>query len=255
MDRLRPRRQSTASDARRDPTRAAHPNSHLEIPMSVLRPLLLVAAVSVAACAPDRLASVDDTAARSAALTPRTGGPSANDAVVDDDPHFVAAAAGAPTIANPLVTFWAVKGRDTTVQMYYHSTTSGRDSTPFFSIRVRARSLWKRPDGSTIADGDSVQITLTLVDAERLIVDCQPSGLRFDPKDPARARMSFEFTDSDVNDDGRVDAADTALTKTFAIWRQETTDAPWYRQLSNLSFGAHEVETDVGGFTSYAIAW
>ncbi|AHG88365.1 hypothetical protein J421_0828 [Gemmatirosa kalamazoonensis] len=224
--------------------------------MSVLRPLLLVAAVSVAACAPDRLASVDDTAARSAVLTPRTAGPSANDAVLDDDPHFVAAAVGAPTIANPLVTFWAVKGRDTTVTMYYHSTTSGRDSTPFFSIRVRARSLWKRPNGSTIADGDSVQITLTLVDAERLIVDCQPSGLLFSPKDPARLKMSYGFTDDDLNDDGSVDAIDQTLTQALLIWRKETATSPWLPILtSNNSTGAHEVEADIGGFTGYAIAY
>jgi hypothetical protein len=216
--------------------------------MRVPRPFVLAAisaAALLAACGQDRATLVEP------ALAPAV--PRLSDGLTS--PNFLAADAAGPVIANPVAQFWAKKGEDRTGTIYYHRVSGGRDSIPLFALRVRPKSLLRRPDGSAIAYGDSVLITLTLVDAERLIVDCQPSGLRFDPKDPARLRMNFEFTDDDVNDDGSVDAADTALTKTFAIWRQETSDAPWYRQLSTLSFGAHEVETDVGGFTSYAIAW
>jgi hypothetical protein len=217
--------------------------------MRVIRPLVAaaVAAAVVTACAQDRSTPVEPAFG----LVPVA--PRADDGVAS--PNFLAADSSGPQIANPVVQFWATKGEDRTGTMYYHRASGGRDSIPLFALRVRPRSLLRRPDGSAIASGDSVLITLTLVDPVRLIVDCQPAGLRFDPKDPARLRMSFEFTDDDVNDDGVVNATDSTLTRTFAIWRHESEASPWQRQLSSLSLSNHEVETDVGGFTGYAIAW
>jgi hypothetical protein len=221
--------------------------------MSVFRPWLVLPILALAACAPDRVTGVDGTA-----LAPRAGGPSFSGSSHDDalEPHFVTAASGAPDIANPVVSFWAKRGEDRTGTIYYHSTTSGRDSTPLFSLRVRAKSLWKRPDGSTIADGDSVLITLTVTDPVNLVVDCQPSGLLFSTGTPARLKMSYALTDDDVNHDGVVDSTDQTLTHALAIWRKETATSPWLRVLSSRnSDGAHEVEADIGGFTGYAIAY
>ena len=226
--------------------------------MSAFRPWLVLPVLALAAaCAPDRAVGVDGAA--SVALAPRASGPSfsgsSNDAT-DDDPHFVTAASGAPDIANPVVQFWAKRGEDRSGTIYYHSTTSGRDSTPLFLLRVRAKSLWKRPDGSTIAQGDSVLITLTVTDSVNLVVDCQPSGLLFNPDTPARVKMSYAETTEDRNLDGVVDSTDQTLTRALAIWRKETADSPWLRVLSSRnSDGAHEVEADIGGFTGYAIAY
>jgi len=167
------------------------------------------------------------------------------------DPHFVEASAGAPTIANPVITFWAVKGVDRSVRMYYHREQGGRDSVTFFFLRVRAKSLYRRPDGSAIANGDSVQITVTLTDAEHLVVDCQPSGLRFDPKYPATIR--FSYANADI--DGTSATADNPLLQALTIWRHETVDAPWLPVASHEIPEANEVEGDIGGFTGYALAW
>src|SRR5438270_1880139 len=41
-----------------------------------------------------------------------------------DDTTLLIAAADAPAIANPAITFTAIKGRDTLVRMYYHATRS-----------------------------------------------------------------------------------------------------------------------------------
>jgi hypothetical protein len=215
--------------------------------MSVLRSSLVVfALIGIPACSADR---VTDPSSRT--LTPaarRASAPSPK-------PQFLQPAANAPAIANPIVQFWAKRGVDTTAQMVYHAASGATDSVVFFSLRLRARSLWKRPDGSTIANGDSVLITLTLVDEQKGIVDCQPSGLRFDPDRPARVRISFAESDPDVNDDGVVNAADSAITRTFAVWRKESTTDPWLRLASFVSTSAQEVEAEIGGFTSYAIAW
>jgi len=119
---------------------------------------------------------------------------------------------------------------------------------------VRQRSLWRRPDGSLIAQGDSVLITLTLVDPVHLIVDCQPSGLLFSPHDPARLKFSYADVDDDLNGDGVVNATDSALTRVLSVWRQETPTSPWILVPSTTT-GSFDVEADIGGFTGYAIAY
>jgi hypothetical protein len=226
--------------------------------MSFFRSLVLPAALlGLAACAPDTLIRADDASAHPAAASSRGVAPSTPGAVATStgSPQFLQPAAGAATIANPVVSFWAKRGVDRTAEMYYRRAHGGRDSVVFFSLRVRAKSLWRRPDGTAFASGDSVLITLTLVDAQKGIVDCQPSGLRFDPGTPARLKVSFAETDDDVNHDGRVNALDAALTRTFAVWRREAPTDPWIRQASIVSVGTHEVESEIGGFTGYAIAW
>jgi hypothetical protein len=215
--------------------------------MSPIRPRHLATVLLLAACAPDHLTSVGGRG-----LDPVA--PSASESSLPE-PHFVQAAADAPTVANPVVQFWAKKGVDQTATMYYHRDHGGRDSIPLFSLRVRAKSLLRRPDGSAIADGDSVLITLTLVDAQRLIVDCQPSGLVFASNAPARLKMSYAHADDDLNGDGTVNAVDSALVRTLMIWRQESPTAPWLLVPSNNSTGTDFIEADIGGFTGYAIAY
>ena len=46
-----------------------------------------------------------------------------------------------------------------------------------------------------------------------------------------------------------------ALENTLAIFRQETPGAPWIRMTSLLSANVDEVETNIGGFTNYVIAY
>ena len=224
--------------------------------MSSYRPLVALL-VTLAACAPDRLTHVDGAA--TGATVASTAGPvdasTSADGSGDDDPHFLQTAAGAPTIANPVISFWAKRGVKQTVEMYYHRESGGRDSIPFFSLRLRERSLWRRPDGTAFANGDSVLITLTLVDAEHGIVDCQPSGLRFADGDPARVKISFFHDDDDLNHDGVVNGTDTALASTLQIWRKESASEPWLSVKSKVSDGPREVEADINGFTGYAIAW
>ena len=205
--------------------------------------------VGVAACAPDRLTSVDPVPSIPAA----TEAPSTASALLA--PNFLRPAANAPTIANPVVRFWAKRGVATTAEMFYHRVAGRRDSTVFFSLRFKGRTLARRPDGTAFGDRDSVLVTLTLVDARRGIVDCQPSGLRFAADAPARLRINFTEADDDLNGDGRVNATDALLTRALSVWRRESAAAPWTRVASRVDVGAHEVEAEINGFTGYAIAW
>jgi hypothetical protein len=170
-------------------------------------------------------------------------------------PTFVRPAPGAPAMANPVVSFYARRGERREVRMVYHAAPGRSDSTDFVRFRVDDRSLLTRPDGSPIAVGDSVLITLTLVDAANLVVDFQPAGLRFNPRDPAELRFCFRETDPDLNQDGVVDVQDTLLMQRFQLWRAEAAGSQWTPTVSTVSAPAYEVEAAVGGFTRYALAY
>jgi hypothetical protein len=164
-------------------------------------------------------------------------------------------AVGAPTIANPVVSFYAKVGEDRQAFMYYRKRATRNDSTVFLRFRVRRDALLARPNGSSFAPGDSILITMTLVDPERLIVNFAPSGLRFSSANPAELKMNFFETDDDLDDDGSVDTRDTAIQTLLAVWKREGPSLPWVKQLSRLTASTEEIETDVVGFTDYVIAW
>jgi len=169
--------------------------------------------------------------------------------------NALAPAVGAPAIANPVVTFYAVAGQNRQAFMYYRSRPGRADSTVFIRFRVSNGSLLARPDGTPFADGDSVLITMTLIDPEKLIVRFAPSGLQFDPLDPADIKFNFLETDDDLDDDGVITAADSTFATMLAIWKRENANEPWYKQTSILSTELHEIEAEVTGFTEYIIAW
>ena len=170
-------------------------------------------------------------------------------------PHFLQAKAGAPSIANPTIKFYAKKGQRKTVFMLYHARPGRRDSTDLIRFRLRENSLLRRPNGSQIRAGDSVLITLKLVDPVKLVVDFQPAGLRFNPQDPADLRIRWNETNPDVNRDGSVNQQDATLKQRLNIWRRESSTTPWVRTQSVVNVPSQECELDLTGFTRYAVAY
>jgi hypothetical protein len=167
--------------------------------------------------------------------------------------HFLRPAADAPSFANPVVQFYAKHGETREAFIYYQKRAGRVDSTDF--VRFRVRSLAQRPDGSTFAPGDSILITIRVIDPARLILDFQPSGLRFAANDPADLRIKFVEANHDLDGDGDVDSDDAATERLLSIWRQEAPGLPWLRMTSIVETSLDEVEADVFGFTGYAIAY
>jgi hypothetical protein len=161
----------------------------------------------------------------------------------------------APPLATTVTSFWAVKGKNAGVDLWYHALPGANDSTKFLEFRLGGASLDRRPDGSAIADGDSVLITLTVVSPTNLIVDFQPSGLTFSAKDPARLKMFFAACGDDLDRDGQVTSSDDAIEQQLSIWRQETPTAPWIKVSSVEVKANKELDADLGGFTGYAVAY
>jgi hypothetical protein len=158
-----------------------------------------------------------------------------------------------PKLATTEVSFWAVKGRAASVELWYHARPGASDSTKFIDFQVGANALDRRPDGSAIATGDSVLITLKVTDATHMVIDYQPSGLRFADADQPLLRMYWVACGDDLNYDGKVDAADDAIASQLNIWRQEGTGQPWYKQSSAVTKPTKEVSARLGGFSGYAI--
>ncbi|MGE0442375.1 MAG: hypothetical protein AB7L66_02170 [Gemmatimonadales bacterium] len=159
----------------------------------------------------------------------------------------------APPLSGTTVSFWAVKGADRRLTWYYQPAAGQHDSTEFVRFRVRSGSLLAAPDGTPYQPGDSVLITLSLADADRLIVDFQPSGLTFDPNQPAELEFRMDQCDLDLNHDGVINNADKDLLRSSAIFRQETAADPW-EVLGTVGANTN-FKAKVNGFTRYVVAY
>jgi hypothetical protein len=168
---------------------------------------------------------------------------------------FLRPAPGAPQFADTTVQFYAKRGDDREIRIRYALTAGSGQFEEFVRFRVRDESLLAHPDGRPFAEGDSVLITLRIVDFARLIVEFQPSGLRFSPGRPAELTFKYNHTDDDLDGDGDVDDDDAEVETLLSIWRQEAPGQPWVRQTSEVEISIDEIKADITGFTGYALAY
>ena len=173
----------------------------------------------------------------------------------EDSLEFLSPALDAPSLGARTVKFYAVKGEDREVRMMYRPRAGEVDSAEFARFKVDKRSLVNRPDGTPLAPGDSLLITLTIVDTLRLIIDFQPSGLRFNPQRPARLWIKFWEADPDLDHDGSVTPSDSLLLLSTQIWGQHRPARPWSSLPSKVDVASQDVEARIPGFTRYAVAY
>src|SRR5688500_1430335 len=128
------------------------------------------------------------------------------DGVDTDELKFLQLPPGAPPLVVQTASFWARTDDNREVRMFFRPRPGEADSSEFLRFRVDEGSLARRPNGSAFATVDSILITVTVVDLQRLIVDFQPSGLRFSQSRPARLKIEYENADHDFDDDGDVDS-------------------------------------------------
>jgi hypothetical protein len=177
------------------------------------------------------------------------------DGVGTDELSFLQLPPGAPPLVVQTASFWARTDDNREVRMYFRPRPGESDSSEFLRFRVDEGSLARRPNGSAFAAIDSILITVTVVDLQRLIVDFQPSGLRFSQSRPARLKIEYENADHDFDDDGDIDSNDENLEQRFSIWRQETAGAPWFELGTVRRDDLDEIEADIFGFTNHALAY
>jgi len=172
-----------------------------------------------------------------------------------DELRFLRLDPTAPPLVTQRDSFYAKVGEDRELRMYFRPRPLENDSTEFLRFRVDAGALSRRPDGSSFAVNDSILITITMIDLSRLILDFQPSGLRFNPQRPAQLKIRYENADHDFDEDGDEDDGDLRLEGTFNIWRRENATQPWFPLGSIRHLEIDEVEADILGFTNHALAY
>ena len=202
-----------------------------------------IASLCLAAVAASALSCTDSTS------------PDPTDTRDPTDLRLLTAPYGTPSLAKTQVSFYAVQGKAGGVDIWYHAKPGAADSLKFLEFRVGAGSLATRPDGSTIAAGDSVLITLTVTDQTHFIIDFQPSGLKFAANDQPTLKISFAACGEDLNYDGVVDSYDQTIMTNLSFWRQESPFQPWSKVSSIVEQNIKQVSAQLGGFTGYALEY
>lgn len=167
---------------------------------------------------------------------------------------ILALAQNSPPVFDPEVSFYAVRGDGREGAIYFQDAGGGQGEE-FLRLKLDQASLLRRPDGSLIAAGDSVLITIRVVDATRILFELEPSGLAFDPLHPAELKLEYDHADGDFNRDGTIDSEDDAIEAELAIWRQAVLNGPFTRLGSVRIEDAREIEADLTSFSRYAIAY
>jgi hypothetical protein len=162
--------------------------------------------------------------------------------------------ATSPPLFNPEQSFYAVQGQDREVRISFQDV-GGQEGEEFLRFRVRPGSLASRPDGSPIALGDSVQVTIRVVDAAKILFEMEPSGLTFNSAEPAELKIHYNHGDHDFNADGAINTSDITIKDQLSIWRQELLTGPFTKVGSVNVEDAEEINADILGFTRYAIAY
>lgn len=167
---------------------------------------------------------------------------------------FLRFAESAPPLADSVVSFWAVRGEDRGVEMRLAPAGDGEQGEDFLQFEVPGDALLKHPNGRAFVSGDSVLITIRVVDATRFLFHFEPSGLQFDPKNPAELEVSYEYADRDFDQDGDQDADDRRVEREFGFWHQRRLGGLWAKMATIRIEDLEEVEAEITGFSRYALA-
>jgi len=164
---------------------------------------------------------------------------------------FIRAAEDAPPLTANQVQVWAKAGEGRRVVISYQKVGEygGDDCLEF---KIPGDALWKRPDGTVFQKGDSILITITVVDPALFNFRFEPSGLQFRSDKPAELRVSYKWADRDFNGDGHEDNDDARFN--FGFWKQETDASDWIRTGTVKDVDLEELRADIHGFTKYAMA-
>lgn len=180
----------------------------------------------------------------------------------EDDLVFFRFADNAPEIADTVVSFWAVRGQEGGVEMRFASAGDEEEDDgeeedggeEFLEFEIDENSLLEYPDGRPFQPGDSVLITIRVVDPERFLFEFEPAGLKFNPDEPAELEIDYFWADDDYDDDEDIDNEDARIERKSSIWRQERAGDPYVEIWTITDTELDGVEAEITGFTRYAIA-
>lgn len=164
------------------------------------------------------------------------------------------------TLAPPLLvtrdSFFAKVGDGREIRLHYESPDSpGQPGDEFLRFEVPGDGLYRKPDGSRFQAGDSILITITVVDSARFLFEFEPAGLRFNPNQPARLKVRYVNADKDFDDDGGPDPDDDEIEMLLDLWRQPAPGDLWFPLTAVKFLDLEELNANIFGFSRFAVAW
>jgi len=151
--------------------------------------------------------------------------------------------------------FYAKVGEQREVRLVYQGITPADSGAEFLRFEVPADGLYRKPGGAAFVPGDSILITVTVVDPKKFLFDFQPSGLQFNPSQPAQLKVEYHYADPDFNGDGTIDSRDAQIATMLALWRREPPDTLWFTESAAKSVELEEFDANILSFSQYAVAW
>ncbi|MGE0555775.1 MAG: hypothetical protein AB7R55_20275 [Gemmatimonadales bacterium] len=171
-----------------------------------------------------------------------------------DELAFLQLPANHPPFFNTSTSFYAKIDRSSEAKLYFQEPGGGRGEE-FAVLKIDSGTLLARPDGTPYGPGDSVLITMRIVDQSLVQVELLPSGIRFSSSKPAELKLDYEETEGDLDGDGDHDDEDDTIETRLSIWRQENPGDPFVKIGTVKTEGARELKAFLTSFSRYAISY
>ena len=167
--------------------------------------------------------------------------------------HILRQSPTAPPLETYQVSFWAYKGKASTVTVNYQPAAGQWGGQPFLRFDIPKHGLAAGTDGARLGRGDSVWVTLT-IDSVNFSVHFRPSGVLFSNNSPANLTIWYENADPDLNGDGVVNGQDKQVERQLAFW-YHAAQTRWSELSSHNDTTQLFVSTALYHFSEYAVSW
>jgi len=173
----------------------------------------------------------------------------------EDRLRFVRQDSLAPPLVATRDSFWAKVGDGRELKLYYQGAIPSDTGEEFLHFEVPGDGLLRRPDGALFGAGDSILITVTVVDPDRFVFQFEPAGLRFRTDHPAKLKVRYLLGEHDFDEDGDEDAVDVEIEQQLDLWHQSTPGGTWRRVGAVRFSDLDEINANIESFSQYAVAW
>jgi hypothetical protein len=155
----------------------------------------------------------------------------------------------APRLETNDTAFWAVQGSRTSFAVHYlapdlEHPESG-DLQKFLKITVPQQTRLVDPNGTPLAVGDSILITLKLSERE-IMVELGPHGTTF-VDEPLELVIWYAYAD--------LSGAGTRTEDDLGLWYQPDPGEPWILLGGSIDLRGDWIVARVDHFSNFAVAW
>lgn len=168
---------------------------------------------------------------------------------------FLRQDAQAPSLVTYDTTVIATAGQALDLEIRYAPLPNQDSGEKFLEFELDDESLLRYPadhptrPGDVFSPGDTVWIRV-LVDPQVLVATFEPSGLAFNPVEPAELEIRYGNADDDYDEDGE---ADPELEVEIDLWRQESQGDEWERSGDLKDLETDRVRAFLDGFSRYGL--